>query len=303
MKTWIKSVAGAFAALLLLALLVLAVLALGVALGERKMGRTLTVPASPVALRYDAAHIEQGRYLFATRGCADCHGANGAGKEVVHGGGTLVISPNITRGAGSATAGYAMIDWVRTLRQGVKPNGTPVMIMPSEDYNRLTDDDTSALISYAHQLPPVAGRQAVISLPWTYMVEYGFGLIPDAAEKIDHALPPALPQPVAASVAHGAYVANSCISCHGARLSGGKIPGSPPDWPNAANLTPGKGSAMHQYQTAAAFKAMLRSGRRPDGSAVSPVMPFASLGEMTDVDIDALHVYLKSLPPRAAGQD
>ena len=299
MKTWIKSVAAAIAALVLL---VTAVLALGVALGERKMARTLTVPASPVALRLDAAHIEHGRYLFSTRGCADCHGANGGGMEVVNGGGTLVVSPNITRGAGGVTSDYAMIDWVRTLRHGVKPDGTPVMIMPSEDYNRLTDEDTSALISYAQQLPPVPGKQAVISLPWTYKVQYGFGMIHDAAEKIDHALPPASSHTVAATVAHGAYVANSCISCHGARLSGGKIPGSPPDWPHAANLTPGKGSAMGQYPTSQALKAMLRSGRRPDGSAVSPVMPFASLGGMTDVDIDALHAYLKTLPARAAGQ-
>lgn len=299
MKTWIKSVAAAIAALVLLGIVGLA---LGVALGERKMARTLTVPASPVTLRADAAHIEHGRYLYSTRGCADCHGANGAGREVVNGGGTLVISPNITGGAGSATAGYAMIDWVRTLRHGVKPDGRPVMVMPSEDYNRLTDDDTSAIISYAQQLPPVAGNGAVVDLAWLYKVQYGFGMIRDAAQKIDHALPPAKPHVVAASVVHGAYVANSCISCHGPNLSGGKIPGSPPDWPHAANLTPGKGSVMPRYATPAAFKAMLRSGQRPDGSAVSPIMPFASLGDMTDVDIDALHAYLVSLPPRAAGQ-
>lgn len=299
MKTWIKSVAAAIAALVLL---VLAVLALGLALGERKMARTLSVPASPIALRADAAHIEHGRYLFTTRGCADCHGANGAGMEVVNGGGTLIVSPNITRGEGSATSKYAMMDWVRTLRHGVKRDGTPVMVMPSEDYNRLTDEDTSAIISYALRLPPVPGKEAVIGLPWIYKVQYGFGMIQDAAEKIDHALPPATPHVVAATVAHGAYVANSCISCHGARLSGGKIPGSPPDWPPAANLTPGKGSAMAHYPTAQAFKAMLRSGRRPDGSAVSTIMPFGALREMNDVDVDALHAYLTTLPPRAAGQ-
>lgn len=299
MKTWIKSVAAAVAALVML---LVAMLGFGVVLGERKMVRTLTVPAAPVTLRFDPAHIEQGRYLFSTRGCADCHGANGAGKEVTKDAGMLVVSPNITRGAGSVTSAYSMLDWVRTMRHGVKPNGTPVMVMPSEDYNRLTDDDTAAIISYARQLPPVAGGQAVIELPWLYKVQYGFGMIADAAEKIDHALPPAAPHTVGATVAHGAYVANTCISCHGARLSGGKIPGSPPDWPHAANLTPGQGSAMAQYPTAAAFRAMLRSGQRPDGSAISPIMPFASLGEMTDVDIDALHAYLKSLPPRAAGR-
>ena len=197
MKTWIKSVAAAIAALVLL---LFAVLAAGMALGERKMARTMTVPASPVKLRFDAAHVEHGRYLFSTRGCADCHGASGAGKEVANGGGTLVVSPNITRGEGSATARYSLIDWVRTVRHGVKPDGTPVMVMPSEDYNRLTDDDTSALISYVLQLPPVIGNPAVMQLPWAYKVQYGFGMIMDSSEKIDHALPPAVAHPVAVTV-------------------------------------------------------------------------------------------------------
>ncbi|HEY0489430.1 MAG TPA: c-type cytochrome [Telluria sp.] len=299
MKTWIKSVAAAIAALVLL---LFAVLSAGMALGERKMARTITVPASPVTPRFDAAHVEHGRYLFSTRGCADCHGASGAGKEVANGGGTLVVSPNITRGEGSATARYSLLDWVRTVRHGVKPDGTPVMVMPSEDYNRLTDDDMSALISYALQLPPVIGNPAVMQLPWAYKVQYGFGMIRDSSEKIDHALPPALAQPVAVTVAHGAYVANNCISCHGPKFSGGKIPGAPPDWPPAANLTPGKGSVMPLYPTAQAFKAMLRTGRRPDGSAVNPIMPYGSIGEMKDVELEALHIYLLSLPPRAAGQ-
>ncbi len=45
---------------------------------------------------------------------------------------------------------------------------------------------------------------------------------------------------------------------------------------------------------------MFRSGRRPDGSAVK-VMPFESLSEMSDTDLRALHLYLKSLPPRPHG--
>ena len=40
---------------------------------------------------------------------------------------------------------------------------------------------------------------------------------------------------------------------------------------------------------------MMRSGRRPDGSAVK-VMPFDALRQLNDVDLEALHLYLKSLP-------
>jgi hypothetical protein len=100
---------------------------------------------------------------------------------------------------------------------------------------------------------------------------------------------------------HGAYVANACIGCHGPGLSGGHIPGTPPGWPDAANLTPGEGSAMKRYANAEQFIAMLKSGRRPDGSAVSPVMPFVSLREISEVDARALYLHLTALAPRAAG--
>ena len=97
-------------------------------------------------------------------------------------------------------------------------------------------------------------------------------------------------------------MANGCIGCHGATLSGGKIPGAPPEWPAAANLTPGTGSAMPTYRNAAEFTAMLRSGRRPDGSPVSPVMPFGSLKELNDTDVQALYLHLQALPAVPTGQ-
>ena len=273
----------------------------GKVLGERKLVRKVEVAVAPVPLFTDAAHIEQGRYLFNTRGCAECHGNNGAGKMVLNHGGMVVIAPNLTGGANSATASYTDVDWVRTLRHGVKPNGQPVIIMPSEDYNRLTDEDAGALISYVRQLPPVDGMQKNIALPLPVKALYGFGAIRDAAEKIDHTLPPSQPVPVAVSVQHGAYVANACIGCHGERLSGGPIPGGPPDWPAAANLTPGKESAMKRYANADAFVAMLRTRKRPDGTAISPVMPFESLARMTETDMRALHAYLQTVPAREFG--
>ena len=288
-------------ALVTLTLLALATVLVGKELGERKMDRVLQVPVAPLALRADARALEQGRYLYATRGCADCHGANGAGKEVIRSGAMQVDSPNITGGANSATTGYKTADWVRTLRHGVKPDGRPVMIMPSEDYNRLTDDDLVAVIAYVKQLPAVPGRAAKVALPVAVKVLYAFGAVRDAAEIIDHALPPEAPVPVAVSVEHGAYVARSCIGCHGAKLSGGKIPGAPPEWPATANLTPGSDSALQRYPTEEAFMLMLRSGIRPDGSLISPVMPFNSLREMSETDMRALHTYLRTLPPRASG--
>jgi len=187
------------------------------------------------------------------------------------------------------------VDWVRSIRHGVNPQGRPLMIMPSEDYNRFTDDDLASLVAYIRLLSPASGQGAVVKLPLPVKALYGYGAIHDAAARIDHSLPPQQPVPEGVTLAHGQYVANMCIGCHGANLAGGKIPGGPPDWPPAAKLTPGEGSVMGLYPSAEAMIAMFRSGKRPDGTAIQ-VMPFGSLGQMSETDLRALYLYLKGLP-------
>jgi mono/diheme cytochrome c family protein len=300
MNKWLRR--GGVAALALVGVGA-AALVVGAQLGERKMQRRIQLTVDAVPYRTDVASVERGRYLYVSRNCAECHGANGAGKEVVNDGkGLLVHAPNITPAPGSATAAYTALDWTRTIRHGVKPDGRPAIVMPSEDYARFTDVDVAAIVAYVRQLPPAAGPGATIAFPMPVKALYAAGLVKDAAERIDHTLAPSQPVPEAVSMAHGAYVANTCIGCHGATLSGGKIPGAPPDWPAAANLTPGAGSALSRYPTADAMIAMFRSGKRPDGSAVSPVMPFAGLRAMSDTDARALYLYLNSVPARASGQ-
>jgi mono/diheme cytochrome c family protein len=295
MKTWIMwtgATAGAIPVLAVAAGLV------GLQLADRKMTRKIEVAVAAVPYTTDAQALERGKYLFESRGCVDCHGANGAGREFINDGKLRVAGPNIT--PAGAAANYKPEDWVRTLRHGVKPGGQPAMIMPSEDFNRLTDQDLASLVAYARSLPPQQGGAAVLDLPVPVRVLYGFGAIQDAAAKINHSLQPAQPVPAAVSAQHGAYVANMCIGCHGEHLSGGKIPGGPPDWPAAANLTPGAESAMARYKDVAQFVAMLRSGKRPDGTPIK-VMPFESLAKMNDIDAQAVFAYLQTVPPRPAG--
>jgi len=125
-------------------------------------------------------------------------------------------------------------------------------------------------------------------------VMYGLGQIPEAVTKIDHSLPSAKPVPEGVTLDHGRYVAQMCAGCHGMKLQGGKIAGAPPDWPAAARLAPGEGSVMPRYKDAEAFMAMMRSGKRADGTAIA-VMPFPSLKTMNDTDLRALHLYLAQL--------
>ncbi len=304
MNRWIKWLLGVLGLLVVLAA---AAAVVGTQLAERKSQRHVTVKLQPVrwattVAAPDGPTLARGKYLFNSRGCAECHGVNGAGREFINDGkGLRLKSPNISPGQGSVVARYTPEDWERTVRHGVKPDGRPVFIMPSEDYNQFTQDDLGALVAYVRSLPPASGSAAEVELSLPVRLMYGYGAIEDAAQKIDHSLPPSQPIAEGVTAEHGAYVANMCIGCHGPGLSGGKIPGTPPDWAPAANLTPGEGSALARYKDAEQFVAMLRSGKRPDSSPVT-VMPFESLRELSDVDAKAVYAYLKTVPARPSGQ-
>ncbi len=300
LKNGLRLVGLALAAVVLLAA---AALWFGLHQAAQKMQRKVDVAVQPVALRplTDTAALDRGRYLYASRGCVDCHGANGGGRTFIDDpNGLRVAGPHIGPGPGSVTAGYRPEDWVRVIRHGVHPLGRPLMIMPSEDYNRFTDDDLASLVAYIRSLPPTEGGAAVIDLPLPVRALYGFGMIQDAAAKIDHTRPPAAPVPEGVSVQHGAYVANMCLGCHGAQLAGGKIPGGPPDWPAASRLAPGEGTVMARYPDAESMMRLFKTGKRPDGTPVQ-VMPFESLREISETDMRALHLYLRQLPPPAKG--
>jgi cytochrome c553 len=286
----------------LLALVALALVAVAAAhlLAQRKLNRSIDVNVAPVAFVTDDASVARGKYLFQSRGCAECHGDNGAGKVVIDDpGGLHVRSPNITTGPNSAVAKYTEVDWVRTIRHGVKPDKRPILIMPCEDYNRFTDADVAAIVAYTRSLPPVAGEPRRVELPLIVKALYAADVVPDAPQRINHTLPPAQAVAEGPTPEHGAYVANMCKGCHGDALHGGKIAGSPPDWPPAADLT--ARATYVTYDSVDKFKAMFRSGKRPTGEAIK-VMPFPTLGALNDTDVEALYLYLKTLPGRQAPQ-
>jgi mono/diheme cytochrome c family protein len=278
-----------------------ALVATATILADRKQNRVVKLEGiKPVPFVSDAAAIERGKYLFASRGCGGCHAPSGAGAVFIDEGNLRVRSPNISPGPGSVVAKYTELDWVRTIRHGVKPDGRPILIMPIEDYNRMTDADLAALVAYARRLPPASGGAAEFRLPLPMRAVYAFGVFKDGPEKVDHSLSPEQPVPEGINVQHGAYVANLCKGCHNERFSGGKIPGAPPQWPAAANLTKGEGSVLGRYDSVEKFRAMLRTGKGPDGKSIA-VMPFETLREINDVDVAALYKYLTSLPARPLG--
>jgi cytochrome c553 len=265
-----------------------------------KLQKTFAVTPKPVSIPTDAESLERGKHIAMTRGCNECHGKDYAGNKVIEDGamGTL-HGPNLTRGHGGRIASFTDEDWVRAIRHGVGPDGRALFIMPSEEYSHLSDRDLGAVIAYLKTVPPVDRERVPTSLGPISRVLLATGKMKLAAEIIDHAnvRPPEITPAV--SVEYGRYVATSCMGCHGANYSGGKIEIGPPSWPAAANLTPHADSRLSKWSEEQ-FLATVRTGKRPDGSELSPVMPraFSSLNE---TELKALWAFFKSLPAAATG--
>jgi cytochrome c553 len=194
-----------------------------------------------------------------------------------------------------------VVDWVRAIRHGIGPDGKPLLFMPSHEFNVMSDDDLGALIAYIQQLPPVDNELRPNSVRPLGRFLYARGMVPLVpAELIDHnAARPVSPQP-GPTPEYGAYLATTCTGCHGESLSGGAIPGAPPSEFPPANLTPDQATGLGSWTEADFFRA-LREGKRPDGTALASEMPWQAFAQMSDDEIRALWLHLRSVPPKPEG--
>lgn len=269
-----------------------------------RMERTYDVdPAMIHVPEPDSAVLARGGHVATIRGCRDCHGEHFGGSAFIDEApiGRFVAS-NLTAGEGGVGATYTDVDWVRAIRHGVGPDGKPLLFMPSYEYFPLGDEDLGALIAYIKSLPAQSEPLPATSVGPLGRVLYlagEFPLIP--AEDIDHGAPrPDTPLP-GPTAAYGEYLAVSCTGCHGHGFSGGAIPGTPPSWPPASNLTMDQETGLGSWTEEDFFRA-LRTGVRPDGTSLDgQFMPWQQTAQMTDVEIQAMWAYLQTLPPTAEG--
>lgn len=245
----------------------------------------------PLTLPGDSHALAQGAHLFATRGCADCHGDDGAGREVFDAGPVIrVVGPNITPATLKAR-GYDADRIAAAIRHGVRADGTPLLFMPSYDWHNLGDDDTAALVAYLGTLPDRAEQQPPSVLRPFGKVLAMFGEFPAyAAPMLDHTPRKRATPEEKISVEYGRYVAESCMGCHGSNFAGGIV--LAPDTPPTANLTPSRLGTWGEED----FLRAMREGRRPDGSEIHPLMPWRFYATMKPVELRALWQFLQRLP-------
>lgn len=265
-----------------------------------KTSKTYDVPLVEVAIPADSASIERGKHLATAIGkCIDCHSDDFGGSVFIDDPGLgRLIASNLTRGG--VGKDYTDAEMVRAIRRGVKRDNTGARIMPSEDYQYFSDEDVGALVAYIRSLPDVTRDLPPSELRPLGIALTGAGILPlISAEKVDQTHTPPATMVADTSLEYGKYLANvgGCTGCHGPGLSGGKAPGTPPTIPPAANLTP---SGIGHY-TDEQLENILRTGKRPDGSQVDDFMPWRATALMTDVEMRATIMYLRSVPAREYG--
>ncbi|QVQ27758.1 c-type cytochrome [Achromobacter deleyi] len=269
----------------------------------------------------DAQMIKQGEYLSRAGDCIACHTTKG-GKPFAGGLGIdsplgMIYSTNITPDKETGIGGYSYEDFDRAVRHGVAKDGHSLYpAMPYTAYAKVTPEDVKALYAYfMHGVQPVKQENKDTDIIWPMSMRWPLTVwrwmfAPDVATA-----------PVTADLSgadkqallRGQYLVEGlghCSTCHTPRgvalqekaltdadgsafLSGGVVEG----W-LAKNLrgdaTDGLGNWSKEDITA-----FLKSGRNGHSAAFGGMAQVVeeSTQHLTDADLNAIAVYLKSLPP------
>lgn len=259
-----------------------------------RLERVYATPETVLARAAEPAVLERGRH-WAKVYCAECHGDDLGGAMLIDDPGfARLAAPNLTGGRGGAAARFDDRDWVRAIRHGVGPDGRPLLVMPADSYQFLSDEDLAALVEYLEAAPAVDRELPARRLAPVARLLLGAGALGPMlpAEGIDHAVayrtaPPAGPEP-----RYGDYLVRvfGCRTCHGEQLAGGRVPG--PDGLLGPDLTPAGGLGVWNEEV---FLSMCRSRE-------SAHMPWRALREMSDDELRAVWRYLASLPAASSAR-
>lgn len=262
----------------------------------------------------DSPQLERGRYLVEDiAACGNCHtprddkGVRMNESGMVGGSRwqlptATVYAPNITPDVETGIGGWTDAQIARAIREGVRPDGRVLAMMPIAGYRQISDDDLAAIVAWLRAQP--ARRHAVPPSEFRGDPPRSYG--PPITEA--QSAPPRDD-----AVRWGAYLAGPlghCMSCHTPRgpdgrpdmrdagAGGNRYPG-PWGVSISRNLTP-DASGLKDW-TDADIERAIREGVRRDGSPLLPPMDYASYRRIDVHDMRALIAYLRSLEPRPLG--
>jgi cytochrome c553 len=287
---WIGILLGGLLALIAVALIAIYLIS------EERMNRVYDIAPESVPLAQEALSEDRKFPEVAITFCRECHGQNLAGQVLEDDPLTArLVAPNLTSGKGGVGAKYSDTDWVRAIRHGVGQDGKTLIVMPSNSFYYLSDEDLGYIIDILKDLPPIDKEQPDIRIGpmGRLFILQEPNILP--AMVIDHTGPrPPAPDPEI-SVEYGKYLSIACVDCHGEDFSGGDQVGA------GLNLTRGGELADWTEQN---FIEALRTGYTPDGEKLDlENMPTRVFGKFSDLEMKALFLYLQSLPPVETSAD
>lgn len=275
--------------------------------------RTRMVPAaSPKAYASTPENIARGAYLARAGDCIACHTARGG---AVYAGGRALntpfgrfYGPNLTPDADTGIGGWSADDFWNALHNGVAPDGRLLYpAFPYTNYTKVTRPDSDALYAYFRSLAPrrQPNRPHELNFPYNQqMLLSGWRLLYFTPG--EYAAQPAR----GLEWNRGAYLVEGlghCSACHSTRnplgalkkgLDGGLIPTL--GW-YAPSLTASGEAGLKEWDQQH-IVALLGTGISPRGSATGPMAEVVarSLQHLTEHDLGAMAIYLKSLPATPA---
>jgi mono/diheme cytochrome c family protein len=292
----------------------LALVALAALVGWLNLRDEPDLASEAGAIDLSPALVQRGAYLARAGNCMSCHTARGGtpyagGRSIDTPFGAVFssnLTPDKTTGLGSWSAGHF---W-RAMHNGRSKDGRLLYpAFPYTNYTEITREDSDALYAYLQSLPPTAQPNTPHTLRWPFSTQAAL-----AAWRALYFSPGQFTPDTrqAAEWNRGAYLVRGlghCSACHSARnalgatntpldLAGGLIPMQ--NW-YAPSLTSSTEAGVADWAPEH-IASLLRTGVSPRGSVLGPMAEVVlhSTQHMSDEDLNAMAVFLKSLPPSAA---
>lgn len=256
-------------------------------LSERILRRTYEVPPVALTIPTDLDSIREGRRLAIIRGCFhDCHGKEAEGHVLFNDPKIArIIPPNLT----AAVRQYSDAQIAFIVRNGVRPDGRSLVVMPAEAFNGLTDADLGRIIAFLKSLPRSSGLGPSISVGPLGRLGIVTGKFKPVAQLIADAVPP--PAATSQESEFGRYLARTiCAECHGTSLRGAANP----------EFTSRDLRVVSAYSQEA-FTRLLRTGVGLGERQLGAMSKQGrnNLTHLTDSEIAALYSYLHAMPEAA----
>lgn len=258
--------------------------------------------------------ILRGEYLARAGDCIACHTeTNGprfaGGRAMATPFGNLYV-PNITPDDETGIGRWNAEEFYRMMHTGISRDGTMLYpAMPYASYTKVTREDSDAIFAYLMSVPPVArtNRPHELRFPFNkreLLVGWRALYFREGEFKPDPAQSPQWNR--------GAYLVEGlghCAMCHTAvnalggsseskAFEGGMIPNQ--NW-YAPSLTSNREAGLGNWEIKDIVD-LLQAGVSHRGTVYGPMaeVVFNSLQYLSNEDVEAMAVYLKSLPQRDA---